>query len=259
HPTTYDVRREYDRIWSLLGDRQIEELLDSPLTADPDILAILDVLTELVVPAVFFDQELCALVTCRMLNLCLEHGNSDAACFAFVWGGITVGGRFGNYKDGFRFGQLGYDLVEKRGLTRYQARTYMSFGSVLLPRTRHALEARRFVRRAFDVAYRMGDVTFAAYSLSELLWNFLIVGDPLADVQTEAEDGLEFVKRARFGLVVDLISAQLQLVRTLRGLTDRFGSFNDGEFNETEFERHLASDPGRVDPEFGYWALKAVA
>ena len=38
---------------------------------------------------------------------------------------LIAGSRFGNYKDGFRFGRLGYELVEKRGLTRYQARTYI--------------------------------------------------------------------------------------------------------------------------------------
>jgi hypothetical protein len=37
---------------------------------------------------------------------------------------MIAGSRFGNYKGGFRFGRLGYELVEKRGLTRYQARTY---------------------------------------------------------------------------------------------------------------------------------------
>ena len=68
-------RREYDRIWSLLGDRQIEDLVDGPLVTDPDILDVLEVLTELITPAVFFDQDLCALVICRMVNLSLEHGN----------------------------------------------------------------------------------------------------------------------------------------------------------------------------------------
>ena len=38
-----------------------------------------------------------------------------------------AGPRFGDYKAGFRFGQLGYDLVEQRGLKRFQARIYMNF------------------------------------------------------------------------------------------------------------------------------------
>jgi hypothetical protein len=42
-----------------------------------------------------------------------------------MFGFSTIAGhRFGDYKNAFRFGQLGYDLVEKRGLKRFQAATY---------------------------------------------------------------------------------------------------------------------------------------
>ena len=133
HPTSDEVLREYDRIWSLVGSRQIEELVDLPLMTNPDVLDVLDVFTEVVTPALFCDENLCSLVICRMVNLSLEHGNSDGSCFAYVWFAIIAGPRFGNYKDGFRFGRLGYELVEKRGLTRYQARTYMSFGNIVMP------------------------------------------------------------------------------------------------------------------------------
>jgi PAS domain S-box-containing protein len=257
HPTGDDIRREYDRIWSLLGDRQIEDLINEPLLADPDILDVLEVLAEIVTPAVFFDQDLCALVICRMMNLSLEHGNSDASCFAYVWFGIIAGPRFGSYEGAFKFGQLGYDLLEKRGLKRYEARTCMCFGSVVVPWTKHARHGRDLVRHAFDVAYRMGDFTYAAYSFTQLITNFLVVGEPLAEAQAEAEKGIEFAKSARVGLVVDIVRADLQLIRTLRGLTNKFGSFDDKEFDEAGFEHYLASNPALADPGFGYWTLKA--
>src|SRR5258708_25501691 len=41
HPTSDDVRREYDRVWSLLGSRQIEELVDLPLMTNADVLEVL--------------------------------------------------------------------------------------------------------------------------------------------------------------------------------------------------------------------------
>jgi PAS domain S-box-containing protein len=258
HPTGDEVKREYDRIWSLLGDRKIEDLLDLPLVTDPDILDVLDVLTEIVTPAVFFDKDLCALVICRMVNLTLEHGNSDASCFAYVWFGIVVGPRFGKYEDAFRFGQLGYDLVGKRGLKRYEARTCMCF-SVVVPWTKHASFSRELVCHAFDVAYRMGDFTYAAYSFTQLVTNYLVVGDLLTKAQLEAERGVDFAKSARFGHVVDIVGSDLQLIRNLRGLTYEFGTFNDSEFDEAEFERHLASNPALADPGFGYWTLKAQA
>jgi PAS domain S-box-containing protein len=259
HPTSDEVRGEYDRIWSNLGKRQIEDLIELPLMTNSEVLDGLDVLAEVVTPALFCDENLSSLVICRMVNLSLEHGNSDGSCFAYVWFAIILGPRFGNYKDGFRFGQLGYDLVEKRGLKRFQARTYMSFGDIVLPWTKHVRVGRDLVRRAFDAANEMGDVTFAGYCCDHLIKNLLAAGDPLDEVQREAENALQFAQKVRFGLVVDHIKAQLGLIRTLRGLTPKFGSFNDAQFDELRFQRYLAGNPALAELECWYWVRRLQA
>jgi PAS domain S-box-containing protein len=259
HPVTDEVRHEYDRIWQQVGTRSIEELVDLPLMSNPEVRATLDVLTEVVTPALFTDENLLSLVICRMVNLSLEHGNSDGSCFAYVWLGMILGPHFGDYRAGFRFGRLGYDLVEKRGLHRYQARAYMSFGNLVMPWTRHIRTGRDLVRRAFDAANKIGDLTFAAYSCNNLNTNLIATGDPLGDAQREAENGLAFARKARFGLVIDIITAQLGLIRTLRGLTAEFGSFNDERFNESPFEDHLRSDPRLALPACWYWVRKLQA
>jgi len=259
HPTEEEVLREYDQIWSSLGNRQIEELVDLPLITNRDVLDMLDVFTEIVTPALFIDAKLLALVICRMVTLSLEHGNCDGSCYAYVWLGMLAGPHFGNYPAGFRFGKLGYDLVEQRGLHRYQARTYMSFGTLIIHWTKHVKAARELQRRCFDAANRIGDLTYAAYSCNVLYTNLLAAGDPLAEVQREAETGLEFATNIRFGLVIDCITAQLGLIRTLRGLTPKFGAFNDERFDELQFERHLASDRVLALPECWYWIRKIQA
>jgi PAS domain S-box-containing protein len=258
-PSKDEVRREYDRIWLQLADRQIEDLIDLPLIASTEVLDILDVLTEAVNTALHTDENLSSLVICHMVNLSLAHGNSDASCFAYVWFAIIAGPRFGNYRDGFRFGSLGYQLVQQRGLKRYEARTYMSFGNLVIPWAKHARSGRDLILRAFDMANRMGDLTFAAYCCDSLNSNSLTVGDPLEKTQSQAEKGLEFAKKWRFGFVVDLVSVQLALVRNLRGLTSSFGSFNYGEFDEAQFEDHLKTNPVFALPECWYFARKAQA
>jgi PAS domain S-box-containing protein len=258
-PTSDVVRREYDRIWSQIGSRQIEDLIDLPLMTNPDVLDVLDVLVEVMTPALFCDENLSSLVICRMVNLSLEHGNSDGSCFAYVWLAIIAGPRFGNYKDGFRFGRLGYDLVEKRELKRFQARTYMSFGDIVLPWTRHVRVGRDLVRRAFDAASEIGDLTYAGFCCDHLIKNLLAAGDQLVEVQREAEDDLQFAQKLRFGLVVDHIKAQLGLIRSLRGLTPKFGSFDDDQFDEIRFERYLGSNPALAELECWYWVRKLQA
>ena len=51
--------------------------------------------------------------------------------------GTVLGPYFGDYKAGFRFGQLGLDLVEQRGMDRLKARVYLAFGNLASPSMRH--------------------------------------------------------------------------------------------------------------------------
>src|SRR5262249_10871884 len=74
-----------------------------------------------------------------------------------------------------------------------------------------------------------------------------------------AEDGLAFAQKARFGNIIDIITAQLQLVRTLRGLTPKFGSFDDEQFDELRMESRFADNPDFALAECWYWIRKLQA
>jgi PAS domain S-box-containing protein len=256
HPTPEEVQTEYDEIWRRIGARSIQSLVDLPLSTDPEWRATVDVLAQVVTPALFTDDNLLCRVVCRMANISLEHGNSGASCFAYVWLGMIAGPRFNDYPSGFRFGQLGFELVERRGLDSFEARVYMSFGNLVNPWTKHVRSGRPLIRRAFNTANEIGDLTFAAYSCNNLITNLLASGEPLPDIQREAEAGLEFARKLRFGLVTDIITSQLQLIRTLRGQTPAFNSFNEPQFDEAQFEAHLAVDPRLALPLCWYWIRK---
>ena len=113
--------------------------------------------------------------------------------------------------------------------------------------------------RAFEAANRIGDLTRAAYTRNTLNSDLLFAGEPLPEVQGEAERGLAFVEKARFGLVIDIITTQLALIRMLRGLTLKFGCFDDGQFNELQMEYHLSSNPALAIATCWYWIRKLQA
>src|SRR6266568_5483255 len=242
-PTKEQVQQEYERIWGQIGSRSIEELVDLPLMTEPELRGTMDVLNAVVATALWTDENLFCLVICRMANLSLEHGNSDGSCFAYVCLGMLLGHRFGNYSAGFSFGKLGLDLVEQRGLRQFEGRVGLIFGGCVLPWTQPIRTGRSLVRRAFEAATRHGDLAYAGYSRNMAITDLLATGEPLGEVQREAESGLEFARQLRFGYVADIIAGQVRLIRTLRGLTPQFDSFNDTKFDESEFEQHLAEDP----------------
>jgi PAS domain S-box-containing protein len=258
-PAKNEVKDEYDRIWWQLGDRPIEALLGLAPMNGPLWRATMDVLTAAVAPALFTDQNLYYAVIGRMANLSLEHGNSDGSCYAYALLGSVLGPRFGDYEAGFRFGKLAVDLVEKQGLGRFKARVYMMAGNHIIPWTKPIRAGRSLVRRAIEAAQEAGDLTYAAYSGTHFVTHLLASGDPLGDVQREAEAGLDFARQARFGLVADRITGTLRLIQTLRGLTPVFGVFDGAGFDERRFEQHLAEDARLALAACWYWIRKLQA
>src|SRR5262249_38211014 len=159
------------------------------------------------------DRNLNALLLFWMANLSIEHGNCDASCLGYVQLMMALGPRFDDYSSGARFGQLGFDLMESRGLTGFRARVQLVFGFHVVAWTQHLRLARSLVRQALDTAHATGDLTFAAYASVLSVATQLASGTPLADVQRETEQGIAFARNARFDAVVAALDVQLALIR----------------------------------------------
>jgi predicted ATPase/signal transduction histidine kinase len=259
HPGDAEVEAEFAQLWRALGDRSIESLVDLPPVADAERRGTMDVLTWAASTAVYSDANLHCLLVGRLVNLSLEHGNSDGSSLAYERMGMVLGPRFGDYARGFRFGKLGLDLVDRRGLLRFKALVYLDFGALISPWTRHVAAGIGLVRRAAVAAQETGNLTYACYARDRLLSLLLVKGDPLADVQKEAEAAILFAEQSHFDMVVDIVTGQLRLIRTLRGLLPALGSFTDGELDERAFEAHLARSPHRAIAECWYWVRKLQA
>jgi PAS domain S-box-containing protein len=118
----------------------------------------------------------------------------------------------------------------------------MCFGGFVLPWTRHVRAGRDLLHRGLLAANKMGDLVYAACG-HHLTTNLLASGEPLVDVQREAENVLAFAQKARFAFIIDIAATQLGLIRTFRGLTPTFGSFDDGQFEELRIERRFTRSP----------------
>lgn len=258
HPDDQQVRQEYEQIWTQLGERSIEQLIDLPLMQDRASLATLDALSKLFAPALQSDANLACLTICKAVSLSLQHGNCDASCMLYANVVRVAGQRFGDYAAGYRFGRLGCDLVDRRGLTRYEARTYLCFSIFVVRWMRPVRECREWLRRALSAGNRRGDLPYAAYAGNSLISDLLFIGEPLAQVQVQTEAGLAYAEKIRFGLVVSFMSCQRALIRMLRGQTPVFGSFNDEHFSEASFEANLAA-PDLALARGKYWVRKLQA
>jgi predicted ATPase/signal transduction histidine kinase len=257
HPTDEQVRGEYERTLSQLGSRQISEMIDLPLMSDPASIATLDVLTRVPLPALFTDSNLHGAVICMAVSLSIERGNDDASCFHYVWLGTVAWHKFGDFENALRFAQVGYELVAKKGLQRFRAATYVAFAGCIAPWMKPLSACVDLTRQALEIAIEIGDLTGEIQSRVSLNALLLPAGDPLVEMQGEAESSLGLARKAKFGYFTALSDIQLALVRTLRGSTRAFGSFEHAEFDQVGFERDL--DKYQPQLHCSYWIRKLQA
>jgi predicted ATPase/two-component sensor histidine kinase len=255
-PTRDEVMQQYETMRQRLGNRPIETLIDLPYLADPKWRAVLDVLAPAIPVSIFLDENLTPLILCKMVEISLEFGNCDASSFAYVTLAGYFGPYFGDVAAGFRFGELAFEMVERTQLRRYRARVVSVFAHLVHSWSRPVHATQALTRRACDIAFETGDLTYASYGRACLLTFLLAGGNPLDEVEDEAKQALEFVTKAKFGPAIDLIAAQFRLVRTLRGQTPQFHSFDDSDFDEARFEQELEADSRNALAACWYWVRK---
>jgi PAS domain S-box-containing protein len=241
HPTPEQLQAEYETVWRILDGRPIESLIDLPPMRDPELLAVMQVLSFLVAPAYFTDRNLWCLQTCRMVSVSMQHGTSGASAYAYGLFGMILGRTFHRYREGYVLGRLACDLVEKYGFISSKAKVYSSMGLVAFW-TQPIATAIDFMRACFRTAIETGDQTFACYGLFHFVTGLLLRNDPLDAVRCESEMALDFVRKTRYGDVADIIANQQRFIATMQGRSATFSTFSDPQFDEAAFEAQLVGD-----------------
>ena len=155
---------EYERIWLQLGNRPIEELFDLPLMSRSGRVGDDGRPQRGHVGGLQSDMNLRRLVIGRMVNLSLEHGNSDASCVAYAMLGAVLGPRIRRLQ-----GRVSIRPTRPRiggksaGWTASRLASTCTMGPCesMDEACPHGL---MLVRHAFDAAKQAGDLKCAVYS-----------------------------------------------------------------------------------------------
>jgi predicted ATPase/two-component sensor histidine kinase len=242
-PTRDEVMQQYSAMRQRMGDRAIETLGDMPELSDPHWRAVLDVLAPALPVSIYLDENLTALILCKMVDISLEFGNCAASTFAYVLLASIYGPYFGDADTGFRLGEVAFKMIRKPEYGRHRARVASVFAHCVHHWSRPVRTSQALTRQAYDIAMETGDLTYAAYGRVCLLSVLLAGGNALDEIQAEAESALEFANKSKFDPAINLITVSLALTRALRGLTPRLGSFDNSDFDEVRFAQQLEVNP----------------
>lgn len=215
------VQREYERMCVNLDGRSIEDLSQLSQMTSPESLATMKVLTELYPAASTSEHRsraLADLIILRMTNLSLQYGNCDASSVAYSGLSLFLAPRFGDYRTAYRFGRLACLLAESHGTPRSRARAYAQVASFAMPWFDGFEKCQSLLSQAFDDLRMLGDNTFAAYTLRNLVTNLLVSGADLEAVMQRADEALAFARNSGLHSIAEPFVGHRRVVASLRGI-----------------------------------------
>ena len=251
-PTMEDVASARQAVERLLALHPPETLSELPLMTAPENLAAMEVNT----PSFFVDPRLFFLHVAHMVVLNLESGLSDNASYWFGNHALALTA-FGDYRLARRLGQAAYQLAQRHPRTRRPSEAAFLLGEISYWTDSYD-QVIDLMRTSYRLGRENGAFETPGLSACVLLMARLARGEPLADLNEEADQFLGFLTRAGARDLHDLVLFQRQFIRRLRGMTRAADSYDDDQFASRPFE--AAWTPDRMSTATcWYWVLRLRA
>src|SRR5690606_35618753 len=111
------AKKMLERHWTRL------EHLDE--TEDEQTKLILELMFSLIAPAFLGDRTIFAMLSSRFIRYSLRHGSSYVAPAIYAAFGVLLGVAMGEYRTGYRLGELAVRLADRSGVRSVQCKTFV--------------------------------------------------------------------------------------------------------------------------------------
>jgi predicted ATPase/serine phosphatase RsbU (regulator of sigma subunit)/tRNA A-37 threonylcarbamoyl transferase component Bud32 len=210
---------------------KIAELIDAPDMTNPEIKVCMKLLMNITGPAYFADQDLLALISLKMVNLALEHGNSEVSAHGYAFWGVLAGARLIDYEVGYEFGQLSRKLNDKFNNINLACKVFNMFGGLINPWRAHLKKGIPFLRNGYLAGIETADV-YVSYNSYHLILQRILSAESFSSILEESSKHLEFLRRMKNYVIAGIQQLYQHFILNLQGLTQDKFSFNDEDFDE---------------------------
>ncbi|MEA3278269.1 MAG: AAA family ATPase [Pseudomonadota bacterium] len=232
------------RIRRRIGHRPVGGLADLPRMQDSETRMVMRLLMTLWAPAyISGDKPLTVLIAARMVELSLEHGNTEESAYGYVTHAITLGAILRDYAAAYEFGRLALAVNHRFDDLRARAKVNHMFSCYIGFWRRPIAESFPYSRAAYSAGLESGDFVYAAYGCFHESWHALFSGWELERFQQHYGEKLGFLERVRNRSFYDAHQLMLHWGLSLQGRTRELGGLSDEQFDESTYlERYRQVD-----------------
>ena len=216
-PTQADIELAMRKTESLLAQTPIESLLELPEMQAETQLAAMGILARVWGPAYIAVPNLMPLTVLEQVNLSLAYGNTASSAFAYACYGLILCGQAGKTSEGYRFGKLGLNVLERFGAKELKTKTWHIVYTFVTHWTEHLKDAIGPLHEAYRVGLETGELETAGYAAVANSYYSYFSGMALSELDGKLSAYQDSLTRIRQDTAVNYINMYRQNVRNLLG------------------------------------------
>ncbi|WP_207642419.1 diguanylate cyclase [Pseudobacteroides cellulosolvens] len=184
------------KMQQFLARTPVEELVNLPVMSDPEKIMVMQLLFQVVPPALQVNPMLYILVSLMMFEQTLTFGTSPLSCKCFGDCGVIQGTMLGDYKTGYKLGEAAFALINKFKAESQKPPVYFIF-TYLSHWCAHYKESLDYYIMSYRTGLETGDLMHATYAIAHKAHLLMWVGKNLTECKAETENTIAFLKQAK--------------------------------------------------------------
>ncbi|MEH2420771.1 MAG: AAA family ATPase [Nostoc sp.] len=184
--TSSDIGQAIENTLSILGERQIESLIDLPLMTDPQALVALKIMISLTPSVHQAAPHLFPIIACEQVNLSLKYGNAPLSAPGYADFAIVLNAVLNKLEKGYEFGQLALKVVDKFEAKSVQSMTIFKVAAFNQFNKLPVQDAIDLLKKSYIFGLEVGDfVHIIVSTFFRLLYTYLMSAEDLDSLLEE--------------------------------------------------------------------------
>ncbi|GAX39650.1 multi-sensor signal transduction multi-kinase [Tolypothrix sp. NIES-4075] len=242
-PTEVEIKQGLQHTQTLLGNRAIESLLELPEMTAPEQKAAMTIISTIMSPAYQSAPNLLPLLIFVQVDLSVQYGNATESTFGYVQYGLILVAILKDIDAGYRFGQLGMNLLQRLDAPKMVAKTIFGFNASLAHWREPAKDTLTGYLQAYASGLETGDFEYAALSLMCYSYTAYFSGVQLSVLKQTMDEHRKVIQQFRQDGYFRIQSIYYQAVLNLLELTDQPDRLCSKDYDEDEMiQFHLQTN-----------------
>jgi predicted ATPase/signal transduction histidine kinase/tRNA A-37 threonylcarbamoyl transferase component Bud32 len=216
-----DIQRVQEETASLLAGKEVEDLINLPAMTNPEKLAAIHILSNIMPAGFVTTYELLLLIVLSMVNLSVKYGNTTWSAFGYSCYGLILCGGFQDIESGYKFGKLALNLVEKLNAQKVKPKVFLTFGESVIHWKEHFRESLPLVLEGYQSGVETGEFVFGGYCAFCVCDNAYFMGHELTALDERMATFCNALSQIKQESSFNWTATVWQAVQNLLGRTEK--------------------------------------